>query len=58
VDAMSETKVERGARATKQILPLFTQVPSKKACSRKFVPSNHGSVLSNGCCKAWQTLVL
>src|SRR5215212_1931912 len=38
---MCEAKVERGARAAKQILLVFTQVPSKKACSRKFVSSDH-----------------
>jgi hypothetical protein len=58
VDAISEAKVERGATATKQILPLFTRVPRKKACSPKFVPSDHGTVLGNGCRNAWQTLVL
>jgi hypothetical protein len=58
VDAMCEAKVERGARAAKQILLVFTQVPSKKACSRKFVSSDHRTVLGNGCRKACQTLVL
>jgi hypothetical protein len=55
---MCEAKVERGARAAKQILLVFTRVPSKKACSRKFVSSDHRTVLGNGCRKACQTLVL
>jgi hypothetical protein len=55
---MIETKVEWSARIATRILPLFIQVPSKKACSRKFVPSDHRTVLGNGCRKAWQTLVL
>ena len=58
MDVMCEAKVERGARAAKQILLVFTQVPSKKACSRKIVSSDHRTVLGNGCRNAWQTLVL
>jgi hypothetical protein len=54
---MCEAKVERGARAAKQILLLLTRVFSKKACSRKFVPSDYRTVLGNGCRKACQTLV-
>jgi len=36
VDAMSEAKVERGARAAKQILALFTQILEEGVLRRLF----------------------
>jgi hypothetical protein len=56
VDAICEAKVERYARAATQSLALLTEVPRRRVLG-SMVPSDHRTVLVNGCRNALEKLM-